>query len=324
MLKEKDTKILQEMKEKIKALPLEERVPAVAIYRLTEEYFKQLAVEEAEEEKLDQEYKVAEDAVLKENDAIISGTRACTPEEVAGIKDFLKEGENCDVAQHNVAKPIEEYWANVLKNADAYLGEGDFDALKYCTKVYTSEKKKSETEKEVTATFEFKENPYFTNTQLQTTVFLSNDMPKSSKGTKIEWKEGKCLTVKKISKTQKNKKTGATRKVDKEVKCKSLFGLFADFTDKDDEESLNQEEEEQPNLFLLNETIELLNDAVPFSLEYYLGVVENEGDEDEEDFEDEDDDEDDEEDKKGKPGKAGGKKKGPGAAGPNKEECQKQ
>lgn len=119
MLKEKDTKILQEMKNKIKALPLEERVPAVAIYRLTEEYFKQLAIEEAEEDKLDQEYKVAEEAVLKENDAIISGTRACTPEEVAGIKDFLKEGENCDLTQHNVAKPIEDYWATVLKNADA-------------------------------------------------------------------------------------------------------------------------------------------------------------------------------------------------------------
>lgn len=208
------------------------------------------------------------------------------------------------------------------------MGESDFEALKYCTKIYTSEEKKGETDKDVTATFEFRENPFFTNSKLQTTISLSNDMPKTSKGTKIEWKEGKCLTVKKISKSQKNKKTGATRKVDKEVKCKSLFGLFADFTDKEDEESINQEEEEQPNIFLLNETVELLNDAVPFSLEYYLGVVENE-DEEDEDFEDEnDDDEDDEEEdtKKGpKPGKAGGKKKGgAGATGPNKEECQKQ
>lgn len=119
MLREKDIKILHEMKDKIKALPLEERVPAVAIYRLTEDYFKQLAIEEAEEDKLDQEYKVAEDAVLKENDAIISGTRACTEEEVAGVHQFLKEGEICEMAQHNVAKPIEDYWANVLKNAEA-------------------------------------------------------------------------------------------------------------------------------------------------------------------------------------------------------------
>lgn len=119
MLKEKDIKVLDEMKTKIKSLPLEERVPAVAIYRLTEQYFKQLAVEEAEEEKLDAEYKVAEQAVLKENDAIISGQRACTAAEVAGINQFLKEGETCDLATHNVARPIEEYWATVLKNADA-------------------------------------------------------------------------------------------------------------------------------------------------------------------------------------------------------------
>lgn len=204
------------------------------------------------------------------------------------------------------------------------MGESDFEALKYCTKIYTKENKKSETEREITATFEFRENPYFSNTQLQTQVLLSNDMPKSSKGTEINWKEGKCLTVKKISKTQKNKKTGATRKVEKEAKCKSIFGLFADFTDKEDEESLNQEEEEQPNLYLLNETLELLNDAVPFSLEYYLGVVENEEDDDE-DFEDENDDEDDDGDvKKGKPKTGGKKKAGPAGAGPNKEECQKQ
>lgn len=117
-LKEKDVKILEEMKTKIKSLPLEERVPAVAIYRLTEQYFRQLAVEEAAEEKLDAEYKVAERAVIQENDAIISGQRACTEGEVAGISQFLKEGENCDLATLNVAKPIEEYWATVLKNAD--------------------------------------------------------------------------------------------------------------------------------------------------------------------------------------------------------------
>jgi nucleosome assembly protein 1-like 1 len=331
MLKEKDTKILEEMKTKIKSLPLEERVPAVAIFRLTEQYFKQLAVEEAEEEKLDAEYKIAEQTVLKENDSIVSGQRACTAKEVEGISQFLKEGENCDLATHNVAKPIEEYWAIVLKNADAYMGDADYDALKYLTGINISEEKKSDSEKSVTAVFKFKENPYFTNTELRATVYLTNDMPKTSKGTNIEWKEGKMLTKKKVSKTQKNKKTQATRKVEKEVKCKSIFGLFADFTEKDDEESLQQEEEEQPNLFLLNETIELLNDAIPFSLEYYLGVVDHE-DEDEgfEDDDDHDEDQDDDDDaKKPKIGKkpsqptksAGGAGAG---AGENKEECKKQ
>lgn len=203
------------------------------------------------------------------------------------------------------------------------MGEADQDALKYCTGIQVSEEKKSETEKSVTAVFKFKENPFFTNSELRTTVHLTNDMPKSSTGTNIEWKEGKCLTKKKVSKTQKNKKTQATRKVEKEVKCKSLFGLFADFTDKDDEESLQQEEEEQPNLFLLNETVELLNDAIPFSLEYYLGVVENEGEEDE--FEDEDEEDEEEEEEKKPKGKKASQPAKQGAAGAeNKEECKKQ
>ena len=116
-LKEKDRKILDEMKDKIKVLPVPERIPAVAIYRLTEEYFSQLAVEEAEEDKLDAEYKVTELAVLKQNQEIISGLRACTQEEVEGINQFLKQGETCDLAALNKAKPIEGYWYTVLKNA---------------------------------------------------------------------------------------------------------------------------------------------------------------------------------------------------------------
>lgn len=206
------------------------------------------------------------------------------------------------------------------------MGDADYDALKYCIGIQVSEDKKSDSEKSVTAVLKFKENPYFTNTELKATVHLTNDMPKTSQGTNIDWKEGKCLTKKKVSKTQKNKKTQATRKVEKEVKCKSIFGLFADFTDKDDEESQQQEEEEQPNLFLLNETVELLNDAIPFSLEYYLGVVEN--DDEDEDFEDDDDHDDEDEDddakkpkdkKKEKPTPAKG-----GAGAENKEECKKQ
>lgn len=118
MLKDKDRKILEEMKDKIKALPLAERITAVAIYRLTEKYFQDLAVEEAQEEKLDADYKVAEAAVLKENQDIISGARPCTQDELAHLNQFLKEGENLDVAALNQPKPIEGYWHTVLKNAN--------------------------------------------------------------------------------------------------------------------------------------------------------------------------------------------------------------
>ncbi len=159
--------------------------------------------------------------------------------------------------------------------------------------IQINEKTISETQKETTAVLTFKENPYFSNSELKVTVKLENDMPKTSTASPIQWKEGKNLTVKTVSKSQKNKKTGAKRQVNKEIKCKSFFGLFREFTDKDAEESYNEEEEEQPNIYLLNDTLEQLLDVVPFSLEYYLGVVEVEDPEGDEEFEDEEEEEED-------------------------------
>jgi hypothetical protein len=79
-----------------------------------------------------------------------------------------------------------------------------------------------------------------------------------------------------------------------------LFALFSDFTDNDENQESNQdEEEEQPNIYLVSDTLEQLQDIVPFSLEYFLGVVDNEDDEDDfDDDEEDDDDDDDDEDKK--------------------------
>lgn len=166
MLKSKDVKILEEMKNHIKTLPLDERIPAVAIYRVTEKYFQALAVEEAEEDKMNEEYSKAEEAITKQNAEIINGTRACTEEELANLKTFLKEGENIDVSTANVAKPIDQYWFTVLKNADLYMGDADHEALKSLTAITTKEDIKSETEKNVFAYFKFAPNDYFTNTDL--------------------------------------------------------------------------------------------------------------------------------------------------------------
>lgn len=327
-IKEKDQKILNEMKSKIQALPLNERITAVAIYRLTEKYFTDLANEEAKEEKLDQEYKVVEKNVLAENSQIISGARAATQEELAHVQTFLKEGETADPA-HNVAKPVEGYWAQVLKNSSIYSGETDEAIFKFITSITVDTNNANETTKVASATVKFAPNEYFDNTELKVEVTFEGEMPKKSVGTKINWKAGKDITKKVVKKTQKNKKTGAKRTVEKEIRAKTFFGLFTDFTDKDaEDEQVNEDEEEQPNIFILAETLDHLADVVPFSLEYYLGVVEDEDG----DFEDEDDEDDDEEDdapkskfrdltlepsKKEKPAKAG-------AEGAKQEECKKQ
>lgn len=50
--------------------------------------------------------------------------------------------------------------------------------------------------------------------------------PIRTKGSKINWKEGKCITKKISKKKQRNKKTGATRVVEKEVKAATFFHFF--------------------------------------------------------------------------------------------------
>lgn len=298
MIKAKDTKILEEMKEKIKALPLEERVTAVAVYRLTEDYFKSLAVEEAEEEKIDEEYQKVEHVVLQKNNEIISGERAATEEELKELPTFLMEGENCDPSTHNKAQAINEYWLTVFKNCQMYMDDCDLEALKSLKSISIKEDKISEEEKKNSATFVFDSNDFFTNTELTLTATTKDEMVVASEGTPIDWKEGKNMTIKKISKTQKNKKTGKKRTVEKEVKVKSFFGLFTKFSEEDMEnEDAYDDEEEQPNLYIVNDILEQLGDVVPFSLEYYLGVIENDDDDDgADDFEDDDDDDDDDDD----------------------------
>lgn len=289
-IKEKDQKILNEMKTKIQSLPLAERITAVAIYRLTEKYFTDLAQEEAKEEKLDQEYKVVEKEVLAQSTAIITGARAASQQELEHVQTFLKEGETADPA-HNVAKPVEGYWAQVFKNSSIYSGEADEAIFKYVTSVNVETNTINENNKTASAVFKIAPNEFFDNTELKVEVTFEGEMPKKSVGTKINWKAGKDITKKNVKKTQKNKKTGAKRTVEKEIKAKTFFGLFADFTDKDaEEEAQNEDEEEQPNIFILAETLDHLADVVPFSLEYYLGVVEDEDG----DFEDEDEDDDEE------------------------------
>jgi nucleosome assembly protein 1-like 1 len=55
--------------------------------------------------------------------------------------------------------------------------------------------------------FEFEKNDYFTNTILKKTYIMSRqNVIEKCEGTKVEWKEGKNITEKKIKK--KNKKSG--------------------------------------------------------------------------------------------------------------------
>jgi nucleosome assembly protein 1-like 1 len=92
--------------------------------------------------------------------------------------------------------------------------------------------------------FTFGPNEYFSNSVLKKIVELNeDDEPVKTTGTPIEWKEGKNTTVKITKKTQKNKKTGAKRVVEKESKIESFFNFFSDSAPLKDEEKEDEDEE---------------------------------------------------------------------------------
>ncbi|KAH9445400.1 hypothetical protein Pst134EB_023241 [Puccinia striiformis f. sp. tritici] len=132
-----------------------------------------------------------------------------------------------------------------------------------------------------------------------------------AEGTKIEWKEGKDLTVKVETKKQRNKNTNQTRVVKKVVPTDSFFTFFSPPNPPSEDDDLPDDEQDEieQRLELDYQIGEDLKDriiprAVDFftgkALRYEDGVGEDFSDEYDEDDDDEDDDEDDDDDEDGR------------------------
>lgn len=157
----------------------------------------------------------------------------------------------------------------------------------------------------------------------------------------MKWKEGKNITVKKITKKQKNKRTGQQREITKTEKQESFFNYFANLKEEiddgedDDDEAGNINND---NFAMCEDILSVIKESIiPYVVPAYFGVPIpelEEADQDfDEDYEDEDEeyDEDEEDEspapkkKGGKGGKGGkGKKSGDDAdvkGGPNQQEC---
>lgn len=124
---------------------------------------------------------------------------------------------------------------------------------------------------------------------------LKDSAPIKSEASAIEW-VGKNLTMKEIKKKQKNKKTGQQRVVTKQVKAKSFFNFFTSIdVSNANPNPLELSEEEAQTREQLEQNFEvggvIVDEVLPYSLEYYLGI-EHEGDEDYGGNEGDNDDED--------------------------------
>ena len=176
--------------------------------------------------------------------------------------------------------------------------------------------------------FHFGENEFFTNSTLVKMYEMkcepNEDDPFSfegpeiykCKGDKINWKEGKNLTIKTVKKKQKHKSKGSVRTITKTVKNDSFFNFF----DPPSAEPLDGEDELDPSTQdLLTSDFEIghyiRERVIPRAVLFFTGEALEEDDFEEEEEEEEDEGEEEEDDPDFEPQKGG--KTG-------KEECKQQ
>ena len=158
--------------------------------------------------------------------------------------------------------PIPDYWLKAIENSRFFsLNEKDKEILKYLEDI---EIKHNEiNKKNFSVIFHFKPNGFFDHSNIEKSYIFNKkeDTYTEYKSTEITWKSD-APNVKIITKKIKKGKTSST--ITKEKKVQSFFNIFESKQEEDDEdlEEVNTGDEAEF----------ILNDLVPFSMEYYLDL----------------------------------------------------
>ncbi|KAI2641810.1 nucleosome assembly protein [Hypomontagnella submonticulosa] len=240
--------------------------------------------------------------------AIVNGKEEPTDEQVKAGEDDEEDEETKtekdDKSASESTEPvagIPEFWLSAMKNQISLaemITDRDEAALRYLTDIRMEYLDKPG----FRLIFEFAENEFFTNKTITKTYFYQTEsgyggdfIYDHAEGDKIDWKEGRDLTVRVESKKQRNKNTKQTRIVKKTVPTESFFNFFSPPkapTDDDDDAASDIEERLELDYQLGEDIKEKL---IPRAIDWFTGealAFEELEDIDQEDF-DEDDDEDD-------------------------------
>ncbi|KAL1302552.1 hypothetical protein AAFC00_002934 [Neodothiora populina] len=202
-------------------------------------------------------------------------------------------------------KGIPEFWLSAMKNST--LAETITDRDEGALKSLVDIRMEYLDRPGFRLIFEFSDNEYFTNKTLTKTYYYQEEngyggdfIYDHAEGDKINWKDGKDLTVRIESKKQRNKNTKQTRIVKKTIPTPSFFDFFNPATpptDDDDEEEVDEDIEAKLELdYQLGEDIK--EKLIPRAIDWFTGEAlqfeQGFDDFDEDEFEDEDDEDEDE------------------------------
>ncbi|KAI1662991.1 nucleosome assembly protein [Daldinia decipiens] len=245
--------------------------------------------------------------------AIVNGKDEPTDEQVKAGEDEEDEKDEAEAEAEKgeekatsetaeLVKGIPEFWLSAMKNQISLaemITDRDEAALRYLTDIRMEYLDKPG----FRLIFEFAENEFFTNKTITKTYFYQNEsgyggdfIYDHAEGDKIEWKEGRDLTVRIESKKQRNKNTKQTRIVKKTVPTESFFNFFSPPkapTDDDDNDAASDIEERLELDYQLGEDIK--EKLIPRAIDWFTGealAFEELDDLEDQEF-DEDDDEDD-------------------------------
>jgi nucleosome assembly protein 1-like 1 len=298
---------------------------------------------------LDEKFRKLETPLYERRKEIVTGSKDFTEEELKNapalinapaddedektdkkeeVKTEVKTEEKKEEEKDDVTG-IPNFWTEVLKHHGDFaemITKEDEKALKYLIDIRSRPlNQEGYSQESFVIEFEFKpENPYFNQTVLTKSYFLTEDEQlgeteyEKTEGTDIEWKEGKNLTVKLVKVQTGGGKKGrggrggrkggkqGGKVVTVEEPCPSFFNIFS--ADIASAFGINEEDQDEMGPAELQELYEvdyetavsLKQTVIPYALLWFTGELEAPfGDFDDEgyyDEEGEDDDEDDDDD----------------------------
>jgi len=266
-----------------------------------------------EHNKLQYKYEQLYKPFYERRQKIIEGEEKPDIEQIREKLAELKINEEQAKIESENEKGIPEFWYKCLENCqDIMINEKDKNILKKLKLIKCTPEENGNFSLE----FFFEPNDYFTNEVLKREFILDEDYDiKEIKSDEIQWKSDDVNpTIEIKSKKIRNKRTKQIKTVQKKEKIPSFFSSFRNMVKKDDDKGKNEDkddddDEEAPDEMTIedeyDQALQFKEEIIPYAIEYYLGIAD-----DEDDLGGEEDEEDEEEEEEEKPKQRGGKKGG--------------
>ena len=265
-----------------------------------------------EHNKLEYKYDQLYRPFFEKRQKIVEGEEKPDIEQIKDKLAELKISEEEAKTEKENEKGVPDFWYKCLENCqDIMINDKDKDILKKLKLIKCTPEENGN----FTLEFFFEPNDYFTNEVLKREYILDEDYDiKEIKSDEVNWKSDEVNpTIEIKQKKVKNKRTKQIKTVQKKEKIPSFFSSFKNFVKKDDkakdEEKDDDEDEDEGDEMTIedeyDQALQFKEEIIPYAIEYYLGIAD-----DEDDVGEEDDEEDEEEEEEEKPKPNGGKKGG--------------